>query len=498
MSDILQLLQTLSEGYYIRQVITILCLYFIGLLFLKLCMKKTDSVWSYLLAYPMGLTLWGLLSFLLLVFGIPYRIPFLAGIFAVVFLLAGFLCQREEKIRFHRKDVMLFFAVLFLACLACSGIFSISITNDSVYYYSVYPQMIVKYGEYRKSFDVFLTDVGQTTALINCLPYFFGFEETFGIQHFMNFNFAGIFFTTVYETAAQALSKKKAVIAACAAMVLLFTSTPFLITIKWVLANIYFMEFLFLLFYLGGKCGHDREEWEKYRLVLCLFTAMLSMMRMEGGMMASLLLLYFSTLSYKDRDLICWYLLPVALTQMAYYGMLYLKLKIDPLYSFLDIKKALLMVALLAGLFFYFVFIRKKRFQKLFRCEKTVFLGGLLIGNAGLLFLNAERYLNNLVCFGKNIILQNGWGYFGFMILIFLLLLPKRDGEMDDSAFFCLGYILLTIAVCWARSGTLRVGIGDSGNRVMMQIVPFVVYAVAVRVIHVWKEELCDSYDMSR
>lgn len=483
MSDVSQFITSLSEGYYIHQALTIVGIFVLGLLLLRLCVREADVGWQYLLAFPMGLTLWSLSGFLLLVFVIPFRLPFLLILPGCLFSAFAFFCKREEKVRFSATDIVVILAVACLALVACSGLLNVSITNDTVYYYSVYPQMITKYGEYRKAFDVFLTDVGQTTALIYCLPYFFGFNETFGIQHFLNFNFAGIFYLAVYETAAQYFTKKRAVGAGAVSVLFLFTSTPFLITAKWVLANVYFMDFLFILFYFGYKCSHDRTEFERYKWVMCFLTAMLSMMRMEGGMMACFLILCLSVLAYTNREMIGYFLFPVFVMQAGYYAMLYLRLEVDPLYSFLDIKKAFLMLALILGLFFYFLLIRNRRFQKLLTYPEAFILVGLTLGNLALCALNAEKYLTNLVCFGKNMILQSGWGYFGFIVLILLLLLPGNTGRTSYPDFFCMGYILLTIAVCWARGGSLRVGIGDSGNRIMMQIAPFVVYALAMHVI---------------
>lgn len=489
MNEMTELLGILSEGYLIRQAAVIAGIWISGFLFLQVSVKKRDSVWQYLLAFPVGLSLWGVLGFALLVLGIPYRLGWIAAAYFTVYVLAAFFCKREEKWRLDLRVLPVLLLVLALAAVACSGLFTISITNDSVYYYSVYPQMLVRYGGYRKAFDVFLTDVGQTTAMINCLPFFFGFEETFGIQHFMNFNFAGIFFTAVYETALPGRSKRTAAAAGLAATVFLFVSTPFVISAKWVLANVYFMEFMFLIFYLGGKCGRERGEWEKYKWVLCLLAAMLSMMRMEGGMVACLLILCLSTLSCTNRDLCCFYLLPVALMQLGYYGMLFLKLKADPLYSFLDTGKALLMLALLLGLMLYFLLIRQKRFQSFLKYPEAVILAGLAAGNLLLLAVNGQRYLTNLSCFVRNIFEQNGWGYFGYIFLILLLLIPKKRRRISYPVLFCIGYVLLTVAVCWARSGNLRVGIGDSGNRVMMQVVPFAVYAAAVGMINFLKQD---------
>lgn len=51
------------------------------------------------------------------------------------------------------------------------------------------------------------------------------------------------------------------------------------------------------------------------------------------------------------------------------------------------------------------------------------------------------------------------------------------------------GYFLLGVAVCWARDGMLREGVGDSGNRVMLQAVPFIIYAMTMRAVGCLREK---------
>lgn len=486
-NEISLLLQSMSKGFYLHQVLTILGVFLLGYLFLFLVMKE-NRIWKALLAFPIGLSLWGLTGFTLLVIGIPYNLIRIISVLVLLFVLLATLTRKRKREFSVRFLLISMGAAVVASCIATSSLLSISVSNDTVYYYSLYPETIVKSGFYKSAYDVFLTDVGQTTALINCLPYFFGFDQTFGIQHFFNMNFCLIFFVAIYETLKQEGSKDKMdgrrFVIACVATLFLLSSTPFLITSKWVLANVYFMDFMFLIFYLGMKMereeGRDNSLW----IPIAVLVAMFSMMRMEGGIMACLLLLCLSCLKISNRELILYVALPISITQLLYYVKLFVGLRIHPLYSFLDAKKAVVMIAMILVLLIYLLWIRNRRFLLLTKYLEYWIVAGLLLGNLGLLVLNPNRFLTNLSCFGQNIILQNGWGYFGLIFLIYLLILPLewkfQGGRISYPSLFLIGYILFTIAVCWARGATLRIGIGDSGNRVMMQVVPFAVFHMTI------------------
>lgn len=497
--DIAPVLQELARGYYLKQVLVILLLYMVGFTFVCLVGKKIPFIWKCLLAYPLGLSLWGLVSFFLLILNIPYRLEVVGAIFILIFsgaLLWFFKSPGGITLFSGRKRLLyllVFSMVVFGAMLATSDILSVSISNDSVYYYSVYSQIIAENGKYLASYDVFLTDAGQMTAIINCLPYFFGFDHSFGIQQFLNLNFLVLFFTAVYEMARKKMELRSSVITGIMATAFLAMATPFLVMSEWVLANVYFMDFMFLIFYLGYRFGQEEKKESAYLVIMGILTAMLSMMRMEGGIMACLLILCISCQNYRNKELLTVFVLPVGIMQLVYYIKIFAILGVKPLYSFLDIKKAAVMMALLLCVGIYIGWFRGKRLRKIQEYMELVILLGLVLANIGLFGLNTQRYMTNLKCFGENIILQNGWGYFGFFVLILLLILPWKHRKIQYPDLFWMGYILFTLAVSWARGATLRVGIGDSGNRVMMQIIPFVVFALAVRIIDLLADKPCHS-----
>lgn len=480
------------SNYFINQVIVILFLFVTGAMFCdivtSICKCKDNGIWwRTVLAYPAGLAIWGLIGFFLLLCQIPYgKVSIFTAYLLLYTTLLVFSFGNRNYPKLTVRTVIVLVGVLLLAMICCSGILRVSVSNDSFYYYSIYPQTIAKEGRYLRSFDVFLTDVGQTTAIIGTLPWFFDFEEIFGIQLFLGFNLTALFALTVYELMLPKCRKIYAFIFAAAAAIVLTSITPYVVMTRWVLANIFFMAFLFVLFALTLRITNSDSQFRKRDCVLVfLFSAMLSMTRMEGGMMTCLLILAaISVRSIENRILLLYYLLPVALTQILYYIDVYLVIKVDPLYSFLNYTNVFIQIGFIAAILIYILVFRKEKFIFINKYYSVLLIMGLILGNGFLAVISSERYIGNLRFFLLNILQQNGWGYFAFFVLFMLLILPMgkidiRKLEISFSMLFTIGFVLFTIAVCWARNGTLRVGIGDSGNRVLMQVIPFAVYTLA-------------------
>ena len=363
---------------------------------------------------------------------------------------------------------------------------SVSVDNDSMYYYSAYPEVLVKEKAFRYEFDVFLTDVGPMAAIINTLPYMFGFGNTFGIQHFLNLNFILIFLAAAYEELSRIVPAKTAGPAAAAATVFLATSAPYLTTAKWIMAGDYFMIFFFIVMYLGYREGISAERHNDMEILLIMFTVMMSMLRVEGIVMAVFLVIGLSSLSYSSEELLKTYLLPAGLSAFLYYFCIFARLRVNPLYAFLRPLKAVLMLAMLAAAALYLIFIRGKHFRKLLAHMEYAIPAALAAANALMLIVGKRRYLNNLYTFFMNMRLKNGWGYFAYMVFAVLLVIIvmsilKKSFHMGFFDMMLTGFVLVTLGVSWARGNDLRIGVGDSGNRVMLTVVPTAVFAIAVK-----------------
>ena len=71
-----------------------------------------------------------------------------------------------------------------------------------------------------------------------------------------------------------------------------------------------------------------------------------------------------------------------------------------------------------------------------------------------------------------------------------MTLFHRRFRSQSPAKRFLPAALVLTIfAVCFARGGVLAVRTSDSGNRVLMEIVPLLTFAVYSRIINMGKGE---------
>ncbi len=85
-----------------------------------------------------------------------------------------------------------------------------------------------------------------------------------------------------------------------------------------------------------------------------------------------------------------------------------------------------------------------------------------------------------------NIRLRNGWGYFGYFFFVFIVIavilaVKNKDYKISFFDMIMIGYILVAVCAAWGRGDDLRIGTGDSGNRVMLTAVPIITYAMTLR-----------------
>ena len=348
------ILSTVSSGYLIKQVLVITGLLVFGYVFLWAVGKRPKGLWRALLAFPAGLAFFctGVFSMLVVKIRInPGRLIFvLAFAFLVVFAISVFYRKKtgrdvkEELKGFDVKQLLILLTVsLVTAFICCSEIFSVSLDNDSFYYFSAYPQILIEEGDLKYEFDVFLTDVGLMSVIVNAIPAIFGFMNSFGIQHFLNINFLCLFFMALYTELDGKDGKRKLCISA-AVTLFLVTCPAYLTTAKWVMAGDYFMVFFFIAMYLGYKEAESAEFDMPFALML--FSVMLSQMRQEGPVMAAFLVLCLSVLKYDRMRLSAEYMLPLIIASGYYYLRIFVFLKVEPLYAFLTRQKAAVIMAM--------------------------------------------------------------------------------------------------------------------------------------------------------
>ncbi|MBR1524570.1 MAG: hypothetical protein IJ641_08980 [Lachnospiraceae bacterium] len=513
-----QLVEGLSDGYLAAQAAVITMLFVTGLLFTRASMSRISGseIWAMLLAFPAGLAMFAVSGYMMLCLGIPFNTW---SVMTAVLLETGvslYIIYRRNRlvdinnnslkasgteqrpdssdvvdINGDKRIVFLYltsFAVVFvIAFMLTANPFKIVVDNDSFFYFSAYPNAIVSEGRYIRYFDVFLTDAAPIGSIVQTLPYLFGFSETFGIQYFLDLDFILIFLYALYSELTDFMGKREAVICSMAAVLFLITSSAYLTTAKWIMAGVYFMSYYFITAYIGYMFS-KKQTTERAYVLLGMMIVMTSMLRHEGVMLSVVLILTLSALAgYKGRELALSCILPMLIASVLYYIRVFVILDVHPLYAFLTSEKAIFMVAVMLICFIYLLFIRDRLPGRLITGTSVILPVVIILANMALFLLRGKRYLGNLYMFYLNLRIGAGWGYFGYIALFTVILLVIRAFIRKETyiLFFdslMVSYVFAVLLVAFGRGDSLRKGVGDSGNRVMLTAVPLIVFAIVLRV----------------
>lgn len=534
--------KTLAPGFFVCQVAVIGALFVIGFIICLSCInsgnrpvernpqtsqKGTDEkaqpgllFKTVLLSFPVGMSAFILLAYAFLIAGVPYNsvnVSVAAIVILALLIYRGYKNNAFDIIRTKTGQRFLLGVLIVVsvtACFATSGIMPLSLSNDSMYYFHEYPKDIVYFGMLRDQFDTFLTDTGLGSVVIDTLPFLFGFNESFGIREFMHINFLIYFVYRTYILILPIVTRsvspqgertnnesgwkgdKAARIAAIVALligIILATSSPVWILGHWAMANMYFMEFFFMSALEAFYC---RSENHDIRIVAILSVAC-ALIRIEGGVFMLLLVLCFTFLGYSGKELSLNILIPMLIMTSAYAIKIFMSYTIDNPYTFLTPEKAILQAVAMTAVILYVLFIKDRLPVSLIKFMPEVLTTGLILLNGLLLLRNRELYVLNLRAFYGNLMGQSGWGMLphltmaALIVVAFLYVEAKLSKRIVKTADGCvaisitkymsvlaLGFAFVTVAVSYMRGDPLNVQVGDSGNRVLLQIAPLLIFAI--------------------
>ena len=494
-------LATLSPGYFVRQYITVICLFAFGMV-LSDCLsdRGASPLKRCALAYPLGLCAFSVTAYVMIVIGIPYNKWTVCTAIALETAAAVFLNRKSHATYCFgvKRRLLLAVAVLVIAFIAVCGAAPVIISNDTMYYYRRYPDCIVYYGGLRDQFDYWLTDTGLGAVAADTLPALFGFRESFGIREFFHINFIVYFGICIYEKAKEHIPGKGSAVAALLITALLATATPFVILGHWGLANMYFMELFFIAAYYTYDCGANG-----FGASALLITA-LALFRIEGTMFVVWLILCLSLYSGLGKKLAGYVLVPVFILFGGYCLKIFTEFYVlDNIYTFLTPQKAAALVGMIGFAAVYLLCIEPHLPKRLHDNLPWLYIAAEILGNIVFLALDHERYIGNLKVFCANLFRQSGWGVFSYfavmMALLFaveyMILYKSRKMAPDRSDAFNIlltaGFMLIVLAASFGRGDLLAEDVGDSGNRVLLQIVPLIVMTfgeLGIKLAGAWKE----------
>jgi len=507
----------LTPGFYILQVLTIIALLAYGLLLIAIIRKGKISLSDMLLAFPISLAAYSVAGYFLLSFGIPFNKYSVIVLMLLFAALSYFLFMRNIRWwkagpDLNKKSIIAAVIVfIILALISTSGILPVSATNDSMYFFREYPRALIHYGKLVSYLDNFLTDASQGISIIGTIPFFYGFDEIYGILTFLNIDFILIFTYAAYELCMSGVKfisirkgenvlntsgtpdEKKAYIMAALAFLMLVSSMPFIIMSRWFMANMFFMEFMFIVVYFAYKYEENADYADM--IILSLLITGLSIMRMEGALTAGFFVLCIMMLDYRNRDIALFLVCPMLVLQSMYLYRIFRILTLHTGYQFMTEEKALILIAFLLVILFYALVIRGRVFVKIQKYYSLLLLGGFILLNIVVLLYDRADYMTNMRAFIGNVTGASGWGLFASFVIGILILVPKKSFRLNYFDLTMICYVLLTIVTGWARGDTLYVSFGDSGNRILIQAVPLILFTLIIKImegIRYWKKENSD------
>lgn len=508
--------------YQSKQLCAILLLFAVGLCFLCGVTKRLPVEWIVLFAFPTGACLWVFASLLLLLSGIPYTFALTAGVLALCLAVAygTHICRSRRSAsascvpadtKKNKWDTAtpFFLLLLSLACLASSGFIYKFVSYDSYFYFTNYGHTLTITNNFRDiagNNSYTLTNISQFLPLLNSYTSFWGLDQCFQIQAFLAADTAVCFCYGLYQYCLVTEEKScllplknwskraKALVFSALFTLLLLSSTSFITVSSWVLANMYCMVYIFMLFLTSFLVSHLQYEKSDCLILISIWSAALTQLRKDGIIFAAFFLICFCTKELYSRKQLTVCFLPAVLSEAVwlFYVRVVLSARVaQATFSSIANNKNIFFVCCIiagSGLYVWIAHdILKYLEQKIpALTEYIVLFAGMLM----LLVLSAVLKDLNTIIDNVDFVIRNmfrypsSWGISGFFFGILLVFSCITLLRLDYLHFVWSGYALLNlVSYCMVDSKWFWLNWDDSYNRVLLQIVPVFIFIMAVKIL---------------
>ena len=505
--------------YQTKQLLAIILLFVIGLGFLLIIKNTLSMPWIMIFSFPIGSCLWAFSSLILLLLGIPYTFFFtilLIGIFLLLltFILIHFQTNSTtglplsvaESFRHHATVSKLSqlgqpeafpFLLLFLglAFLASSGFIYSFVSYDSFFYFTNYGHTLTIVNNFKDiagNNSYTLTNISQFLPMLNAYTSFWGLDQCFQLQAFLTSNVLVCFFYGIYQYCLKFSSSTKPTVYSFLLTLLLASSTAFITTSSWVLANMYCMAYIFFLFAASFLGSHlELGNKEAMFLISFCFTA-LTLLRKDGIIFASFFLICFCSIQLFTKKQLSLLFLPAVIAEIwwLFYVRVILNASVkQATFSSIANNKNIFFVAcIIIGTWLYLHFIHdlllKINAKITFFTEYTILFAGMVLLFIASFFLkDANTIIDNVDFVIRNMFrYPSSWGISAFFFGIVLTLSLVKEFRLDYLHFLWSGYAFLNlISYCIVDSKWFWLNWDDSYNRVLLQIVPVFVFIMAIK-----------------
>lgn len=476
-NTIFAVVNSATSLYQIKRVAAGIVIFLYGYVFLCFALPKLDFCWIIGLAAPVALALWSCLSVLVLMFRIPYNRMVMLAVMLFLILVMYFTAH-DKKRYFCHKDELYIFCIIFGAIILFStGLFPIIMTGDSYNYVMKYGMVIANENALNfSSVGALMSWTGIASALFSSLSAFWGTENIHIFHYELVASMLWVMYL-YYESERKKIGLNSRVWSVVY-VVFLMVCPPFVYLSAYLISNTYFMVYIVLTSILIANL-HEMDDKDGLVHIISLLLTWLCLSRIEAFPLICFLLLCYS---YRDipRNHFEILALPMLIVEIGF--VIYVKIQ-RSLYSGTAVKDQYTMLVLavyaicVMGILVYLWLYDVKGMVCLRKRFPSFVLACLLLILVILGFANYARFAIDLSVTAQNL-MGEVWGYTPliFTIIYIGIVAAKRGTGYWDMILW--GYILFNFCLCLGRINDLRLGVGDSYNRMLLSIVPIAVIVV--------------------
>ncbi|MCI9152212.1 hypothetical protein D3Z53_07375 [Lachnospiraceae bacterium] len=482
--NISKLLNRLSSGMQIRQILASYVLFFIGYCG-RIGKKSKLGTWSNIaVSYILGAAIWGIGSISCLFIGVNYNLISIfwglgIGIFVLRFFLNGYL---EQNIIFFIYDSIIFIGI---AAFASTGLMNISYgTGDSQYLIQQWGKGIAILGEINNTQQTFLTSTGMLPATFSSLTYFFGADNIYTIHHCFEICFWILYGKIIEETLFQNKnydSNKRKMIS-IGLSIITYTLPPIRLLSGWIISHTYSMIYIFILcYYLKRMLESKEEALLEHKIFIHIIVIAIMLLRVDSPITICVIIGCFSICYVNKCKKLMAFLLSAFITFLLYYLKIFSILKNGLNGHFVNIETLLLMVAafVIVGSFILLGDRLTRAISKEHLCK--ICYASLFAFNLIMFIIFGETYLENMHTVLQNTVTVD-WFWGGTLGIMAICLLYMVSKKQKQDVYLLLGICLLIVYIDLGVLRTIngliaaRLGPGDSINRAIISVLPVFCY----------------------
>ena len=446
----------------------------------------------YLLSFLVGLLAFEMISSFLIIFIIRYTylavMAVYAGVLVLIYSRTAFKGQTDTL--WFRKNEGWTFVFWLAGTTALAAVLSYVPINvlsfDSVEYMSL-GKMYASQGYIRDYYIYQISGHPFIPTLINSIAAFFAFDYAYALQNAFLVMCTLLFGWLIKaEIKRQGFKEKTAVWLSVLVTGVLAVNFFYLFLGVCLVPNIFAAYTLF--FAAAYMYRYNQDEKTEDIILSFIFMAAFCFSRVEGPLIAAVILAYFAHTRLKTRSLLIYtggIFTVVALWYISFY------LQSPPEFDgqFLTVERSVMVVAAFLVIALY-IFIKERFFSRFNRLLFWLFIGALTAGALVLSVLDIDKFIGNLSAMYQNMFFYGFWkitwiSFAGFGIAA-LLLSRKREMFLE----WLIPILLLLLLILFAyRSTPLHIYWSDSGNRMLLHIYPFCVYSLTLNILSAFAPE---------